>query len=149
MDQTVLITGASQGIGLATSKLLADSGASVVGIARSHPEGDFPGEFYPADLSSRAETAQVMERITANHSVNCVVNNVGFNVVERLGEVDLDHFDRVIDLNVRTAIQITQFGLPGMLNQKYGRIVNVSSRGALGRERAHQLWGPEIRSCSA
>lgn len=134
MEQTVLVTGASQGIGLATAKLLADSGMSVVGIARSYPEGGFPGEFYTADLSSRTETAQVMERIIASHPVNCVVNNVGFNVVERLGEVDLDHFDRVIDLNVRTAIQITQFVLPGMLAEQYGRIVNVSSRGALGRE---------------
>lgn len=134
MADTVVITGATQGIGLATAELLGKRGVSVVGIARSHPKTDFPGSFYAADLSDRSETARVMDRILQNHSVDGVVNNVGFNIVERLGAVDLDHFDRVIDLNLRAAVQITQALLPGMLERQYGRIVNVSSRGALGRE---------------
>lgn len=134
MADTVLVTGATQGIGLATSQLLADCGFTVVGIARSSPPASFPGEFHAADLSSRDETASVLEKIVETHDVDGVVNNVGFNMVEMLGEVDLDHFDRVIDLNLRAAIQITQALLPGMRRRKYGRIVNISSRGALGRE---------------
>lgn len=134
MAKTVLITGATQGIGLATARMLAQRGVSVVGVARRAPEGEFPGTFLPADLSDRDDTARVMDLILANHAVDGVVNNVGFNIVEMLGEVDLDHFDKVIDLNLRASVQITQAALPGMLERGYGRIVNLSSRGALGRE---------------
>jgi NAD(P)-dependent dehydrogenase (short-subunit alcohol dehydrogenase family) len=134
MASTVLITGATQGIGLATSRMLAERGVSVVGIARNAPEADFPGTFFAADLSDRSETARVLDRILSDHAVDGVVNNVGFNIVEMLGEVDLEHFDRVIDLNLRATVQITQAALPGMIERGYGRIVNLSSRGALGRE---------------
>ncbi|WP_371039366.1 SDR family oxidoreductase [Rhodosalinus sp. FB01] len=134
MARCVLVTGASQGIGRATAEMLSRSGAEVVGIARSDPSEAFPGSFYAADLGDREATEAVMARILADHAVDGLVNNLGFNVVERLGEVALDSFDKVIDLNLRTAIQVTQAVLPGMRARGYGRIVNVSSRGALGRE---------------
>ena len=134
MVETVVVTGATQGIGLATARMLSEKGVCVVGIARSKPKQEFPGEFYAANLSDRSETAQVIEEINAHHRVDGIVNNVGLNIIEPLGSVDLDHFDRVIDLNVRASIQITQLLLPGMRERQYGRIVNLSSRGALGRE---------------
>lgn len=133
MAETVVITGATDGIGLATANMLAEKGVSVVGIARSQPGDDFPGAFFAADLSDRNETARVMKQINASHAVDGIVNNVGLNIIEPLGSVDLEHFDRVIDLNVRAAIQITQSLIPGMRERQYGRIVNLSSRGALGR----------------
>jgi 3-oxoacyl-[acyl-carrier protein] reductase len=134
MVETVVITGASKGIGLATAHMLSENGVCVIGIARSQPQQEFPGDFYAANLSDRIETAQVMEKINASHAIDGIVNNVGLNIIEPLGSVDLDHFDRVIDLNVRASIQITQSVLPGMRERHYGRIVNLSSRGALGRE---------------
>ncbi len=134
MAKTVLITGGSQGIGLATASLLAANATEVIGIARSAPESKFPGHFFAADLSDRSATAQVLEEITRKFHVEGVVNNLGLNMVEKLGDVNLEHFDRVIDLNLRTTIQVTQAVLPGMRERKYGRIVNISSRGALGRE---------------
>ncbi len=134
MARCVIVTGASQGIGWATTELLSRSGTEVVGIARTAPLEAFPGSFYAADLGDRKATEEVMARIVAHHAVDGLVNNLGLNIVERLDEVTLDSFDKVIDLNLRTAIQATQAVLPGMRARGYGRIVNVSSRGALGRE---------------
>ena len=134
MADTVLITGASRGIGLATAKMLADAGYTVIGMARSKPDTDFPGHFYAADLGDEQATETALQEIIGAHQVDGVVNNVGLNVLEPLGGVDLDNFRRVIDINLRVTIQVTQAALPGMRERGYGRIVNISSRGALGRE---------------
>lgn len=130
---TVLITGASRGIGLATAKLLASMDYEVVGIARRPPEEPFPGAFFSADLGDVDAAEEILQHIVAAHEIDAIVNSVGLNMLEPLGEVDLNHLARVFDLNVRTTVQCTQAVLPGMLQRRYGRIVNVSSRGALGR----------------
>lgn len=129
-----LITGASKGIGLASAKRLAASGRQVIGLARTPPEEGFPGTFYAVDLADSETTAATLQDIVARHQITGLVNNVGLNVLQPLQEVDLDTFTRVIDLNLRTALQCTQAVLPAMRARRYGRIVNISSRGAFGRE---------------
>ena len=76
----------------------------------------------------------MLDEITAGREIMGLINNVGVNRVQPLEEVDLDAFDEVIDINLRTAIQCAQAVLPGMKARGYGRIVNISSRAALGRE---------------
>ena len=132
MSDTILVTGASRGIGLATARLLAERGHAVVGIAR-RPAEDFPGEFVAADLGDRALLAEALDDVVRNHDVDGIVNCAGLNVPELLGDVDLDHLHQVLDLNIRASVQCTQAVLPGMQARRYGRIVNISSRGALGR----------------
>lgn len=132
MADTFVVTGASRGIGLATAKRLADQGHRVVGVARNPPEGGFPGAFHSADLGDEGDTARVMAEIAGAYAVGGIVNNVGLNILEPLGDVDLDHLRRVLDMNVRTTVQCTQALLDGMRQRGYGRIVNVSSRAALG-----------------
>ncbi|MCB1740973.1 MAG: SDR family oxidoreductase [Gammaproteobacteria bacterium] len=133
MSSTVLVTGATRGIGRATVDRLVARGVQVVGIARSAPaDGTFPGAFYSADLGDEASTAAALRAVLAEHSVDGLVNNAGLNYVERLDKVDLGHFREVIEVNLRASIQCAQALLPGMRERGYGRIVNLSSRGALG-----------------
>jgi NAD(P)-dependent dehydrogenase (short-subunit alcohol dehydrogenase family) len=133
-DGAVLITGASRGIGRATAERLSGTGRKVVGMARNVPADGFPGNFHAVDLSDRAATAAALREIVAGGEIDGLVNNVGINHVQMLGEVDLGKFDAVIDINLRTAIQCAEAVLPGMKKKGYGRVVNISSRGALGRE---------------
>lgn len=122
----VLVTGASKGIGRAVADRVAAAGDEPIGIARTAP-ADFPGSFYAVDLGDRDATAETLARIVADGRVDAVVNNFGFAKFGRIGEIDLDDLALTYDLNVRTAVQVVQAVLPGMLDAGWGRIVNVSS----------------------
>ncbi|MGW1540042.1 SDR family oxidoreductase [Streptomyces sp. NPDC002309] len=127
----VLITGASRGIGRALAEQLAGEGHTPVGIARSAPR-TFPGEFHEADLSDRAATDEVLGEVLGAGVVDAVVNNVGMVRPAAVGAVALSDLDAVLDMNVRTAVQIVQGVLPGMIERSWGRVVNVTSLVTLG-----------------
>ncbi|MEU8945673.1 SDR family oxidoreductase [Streptomyces sp. NPDC048489] len=127
----VLITGASKGIGRALAEQLAEEGHTPVGIARTAPHS-FPGEFHEVDLADRTATDRMLREVTGAGTVDAVVNNVGMVRPAPVGEVSLSDLDAVLDMNVRTAVQITQATLPGMLEQSWGRVVNVTSLVTLG-----------------
>lgn len=129
--QRVLITGASKGIGRAVAEKVAAAGDLPIGLARTTPP-DFPGEFHEVDFADREATAAVLGRVVAGGTVDAVVNNFGFAHFARIGSIELDSLVQAYDLNVRTAVQVVQAALPGMLAAGSGRIVNVTSLTALG-----------------
>jgi 3-oxoacyl-[acyl-carrier protein] reductase len=122
----VLVSGASKGIGRAVVDRLAGSEYDVIGIARTAPS-DFPGRFHEVDLADRAATAETLEEIVGEGRVDAVVNNVGFARFGHIGSIDLDDLFTTYDMNVRTAVQVVQAVLPGMIDAGWGRIVNVTS----------------------
>lgn len=130
--RTFLVTGASQGIGLAISGRLARAGHRVVGLARRTDWPDFPGTLVAVDLADRAATAAALERLTAQYRFDGLVNNVGLVRPQGLGSIDLDDMDAVLDLNLRPAVQAVQAVLPNMRAQHWGRIVNIASLTVLG-----------------
>ncbi|HEY2502124.1 MAG TPA: SDR family oxidoreductase [Mycobacterium sp.] len=127
----VLITGASKGIGRAVADRVAADGHEPIGLARTAPT-DFPGQFHEVDLSDRAATATTLDKIVAAGRVDAVVNNVGLARFGRIGSIDLDELSTTYDMNVRTAVQVVQAVLPGMVEAGWGRIVNVTSLTTLG-----------------
>jgi len=126
MVRSIVITGASKGIGRAAADALAEGGWSVIGVARSSP-ASFPGVFVEADLADRRKTQDLAEDLNARGNVVGIVNNVGLARHERVGAVDPDVFAMVMDLNVRPALQLTQALLPGMRAARFGRIINITS----------------------
>ena len=157
-QRRVLITGASKGIGRAVADRVAAAGDIPVGLARTRPE-NFPGEFYEVDLAGRAATAEVLTAVLAAGPIDAVVNNVGFARMGLIGSLNLDDLFDTYDMNVRVAVQVVQAVLPGMLERRWGRIVNVTSLTALGTtertpyaaakaalEACTRIWAKELAS---
>ena len=123
----VLITGGACGIGRATAERCRAEGYDVVVIDRD-------GDGIRADLSNPAQTARALEAALSRGPITRLVNNVG---VVRPGPLEKQTFadlDAVVSLNLRCALQCVQALLPGMKAARFGRIVNISSRAALGKE---------------
>jgi NAD(P)-dependent dehydrogenase (short-subunit alcohol dehydrogenase family) len=127
----ILITGASKGIGRVVAERLATRGEHPVGLARTAP-AEFPGEFYEVDLADAAATDEALSNVLTSGRIDAVVNNVGLARFGRIGSVDLRDLVDTYDMNVRTAVQVVQATLPGMVAAGWGRIVNVTSLTVLG-----------------
>ena len=131
MSRTVLISGATKGIGRALAERLVEQGDQVVGIARTGDD-TFPGDLHTVDVADRDATSAELQAISSVTRIDAVVNNVGLVRPQTLEEVTLDALDAVLDVNLRTAIQLTQAALPGMREQGWGRVINIASLVALG-----------------
>jgi 3-oxoacyl-[acyl-carrier protein] reductase len=128
-----LVTGVSRGIGLAAVHRLARDGHEVIGLSRSAPPPGTPCTFVAVDLANAAATDAALKEITQRRTISNLVNNAGVPVPDRAGEVTLEGYEQVMAVNVRASLQAMQACLPGMQRQRYGRIVNISSRAALGK----------------
>lgn len=132
MKPTALITGATKGIGRSIVETLATQ-YDIVGIAR-FPDSTFPGKLFTADLENEIETNEILNRITAEYKISILINNVGFNHLESLGNIAQESYEKILHLNVKTCLDVTQHILPGMKQLGNGRIINMGARALLGRK---------------
>ena len=138
-EETVLLTGASAGIGRELARLAAGDGHDLVLVARRQDRlEELAAELgaahgvrvtvIAADLSDRATPGQIAERIhTAGTRVDYLINNAGFGTCGPFQEVVLEREMEMIEVNVRALVQLTRLFLPEMLARKRGRILNIAS----------------------
>lgn len=139
---TALVTGASRGIGLELARLLAADGYDLVVVAREGRALErMAGELrsahgvavrcYATDLSRpRAARDLWTDLEAAQAQVDVLVNNAGFGLYGPLAEQDPDSLAGMLELNVAALTALTRLALPGMLERRHGRILNVASLAA-------------------
>jgi len=127
------VTGGSAGIGKAICEDLLAQGYDVVSLARRRSDIDHPKlHSIEVDLADRAATAQAVAELVRRFEVTTVVHNAGVIRPALLADVKLDDLDALVDLHLGCAIQLVQATLPTMRAQRFGRVVLLSSRAALG-----------------
>ncbi|GGH18029.1 elongation factor P 5-aminopentanone reductase [Paenibacillus segetis] len=147
-EMTVLVTGASRGIGAQVALRFAAVGMNVVihylnsheaanEVARKCMELGAKVYTVTADLRSKEQILRMQERLES-HGLrpDIVVNNAGISHYGLLSDVDEDKWDEVMDVNLKSVFLCSQVFMPYMIGQRFGRIINVSS-----------VWGISGGSC--
>jgi 3-oxoacyl-[acyl-carrier protein] reductase len=127
----LLVTGGAHGIGRAVAELGVSRGWDVVVIDRDAAP---VGRGITADLADPAATGAALTEALAGGPITRLVNNVGAVFPAALEDQTLEQVDAAYGLNLRCAVQCTQALLPGMKEAGFGRVVNMASRAALGKE---------------
>lgn len=133
--KTVVVTGASKGIGLAVTKAFAGEGARVVAGARTiTPELDAlvrggSVEALAVDLSTASGPSQLVEAALAHERIDIVVNNVGTGSTRLSGFLSVtdDQWLATMNLNLLAAIRTVRAALPNMLAAGAGSIIMIGS----------------------
>lgn len=134
MTRTALVTGAARNIGAAIAKRLTDDGFDVIALDRVAPEHGAFAEFVECDLSDAAALAATMDDVVARHAVTALVNNAGIVMPAPVESADPASIAAVTAVNITAPLIILQKVLPAMKAAGWGRVVNISSRVALGKE---------------
>ncbi|MBP2411973.1 NAD(P)-dependent dehydrogenase (short-subunit alcohol dehydrogenase family) [Arthrobacter stackebrandtii] len=129
-QKTVLVTGASSGLGALTAQLLAERGYRVAGAARrSHLVAELPGVLpVQLDLSDESSIDAAVSAVEAELGpVEVLINNAGYGEFGSVEETPLDRARRQFDVNVFGLAALTRRVIGPMRDAGRGRIVNVSS----------------------
>jgi short-subunit dehydrogenase len=139
---TTLITGASSGIGEVFARKLAARGRNVLLVARSEDKlvtlcnelgrsNSIRAQYVALDLGQPESPARLFEEAQKRGlSVDMLVNNAGFGSMGEFATLDLARELNMIDLNVKSLVELTHLFLQPMLDRKQGAIINVASTAA-------------------
>ena len=129
-----VVTGASNGIGRAIAEALLAQQIPVVNLDYVLPSWEHPLlTSYQADLTREDTTRQAALDIAARHNVTALVNNAGATRPGTIDTATSAQLDDVVGLHLRAPMLLTQAFLPTLRASGQGRIVNMSSRAALGK----------------
>jgi 3-hydroxy acid dehydrogenase/malonic semialdehyde reductase len=135
-QRTVLVTGATAGLGEATAERLAREGARLVVAGRRADRLEalvarlgVPALALPLDVRDRRAVERAVAALPSEFAaVDVLVNNAGLALgLEPAHQASLDQWEQMIDTNVRGLVVLTRLLLPGMVDRGRGHVVNVGS----------------------
>jgi len=139
VSRTVLVTGATSGIGKAFAELFAKDGYNLVIVARNQEKLKTATDLFKKagspsvvaiakDLSTPSAPKELVADLSSqNIHVDILVNNAGHGRIEKVLEQDYDSIARINHLNVNTPTLLARMLVPRMQEKKYGKVLNVAS----------------------
>jgi len=136
--RVAVVTGASRGLGKQMAMALAQEGATVALVARSEDllekvkaEIEVRGgkaQAFVADVRKESEVSRMAGQVRdAAGAPDILINNAGINLRKPLHEFSLEEWHRVIETNLDSAFLCSRAFVPGMMEKKFGRIINMAS----------------------
>ncbi|WP_455382069.1 SDR family NAD(P)-dependent oxidoreductase [Salinispira pacifica] len=142
--QTAVVTGGSRGLGSYMARALARAGARVIITARKEADcrktlddlsehggadgGDSRHRAFALDVTDRQSIREFADGVSAlRDGVQILVNNAGMNIRKPFLDFSWEEWDRILDTNLKGSFFVTQALAPAMMEQRYGRIVNIGS----------------------
>lgn len=141
-DESVLVTGASSGIGRELARIFAAAGSEPILVARREQElSDLADELYavhgvsarvlPADLSQPGSAAAICGVLdSAGVEVDVLVNNAGFGTLGDFAESSLERQMQMMQVNMTSLVELSRRLLPGMIQRNRGGLINIASTAA-------------------
>jgi 3-oxoacyl-[acyl-carrier protein] reductase len=137
LGKVCIVTGAAQGIGLATARRFLEEGATVAlcDIRRESVDAAVEAlqdlgsvEGHVVDVTKRDQIDAMVDAVRTRHrAIDVLVNNAGITLDARLQKMDEDRFDRVIEVNLKGTFNCARAVVDTMVEQGRGAILNASS----------------------
>jgi short-subunit dehydrogenase len=149
---TVLITGASSGIGALYADRFAKRGHDLILVARNRERLDavaakLSGAYgvkvrvVAADLTNRADLAEVEAILKSDESITHLVNNAGFGSAAPLASASVDEMEKMVTINVTAPMRLAYAAVPSFSARGKGVIINIASIVAIGPEILNGVYG--------
>ncbi len=131
-SRIVIVTGASRGIGAVCAQQFAQAGETVIGLSRTRGDRDDGVDHRKVDLTDAASVEHELAEIISQFGrIDVVVANAGITRDQLSIRMSDDEFDLVIDTNLTATFRLTRRVLRQMVRQRAGRVIVISSIGAL------------------
>ena len=146
-----IVTGAAHGIGKAIAYKLAHQGASIIIVDIDESAGKKVADtmlaegldafFCKADVGLVDDVKSVIDKVnTLYQRLDWIINNAGISFFKPIDEIEISEFDRVIDVNLRSAFLFAKLGVPLLRKSKNATIVNISSTRAIMSEPHNEAY---------
>jgi len=133
--KTILITGASRGIGACAADLFERQNANLILTGTNKSVVDSLNKKYNyskrkyivLDLKSNQSITNFLENLNQYEKIDVLINNAGINILDNFVDVNMNDFNEILSVNLNGAFQISQLCAKKMIKNRFGRIINICS----------------------
>jgi len=134
-NKTVLITGATRGIGKHTSDLFENAGANLILTGTKENEiqelndkyKNYNRNYFLLNLKSENSINNFLSKLSSYNKIDILINNAGINILDNFIDVNNKDYDLMLSINLKGAFLLSQYCAKKMINNGYGRITNICS----------------------